>query len=134
VISNEPSPPTPLVVTELLPLPGASRHARNVVTQTCATWDLSHLVASASLIVTELVGNVIDHAHTMMRLEVSRETSYLHIRLYDGSAAPPIRPEPATTLNPGRGLLLVAASSTAWGYTSEEGGKVVWACLPVSAS
>ena len=118
----------PVISEDLLPVSGSSRHARDVATETCLRWDLPDLVAPASLIVTELVANVVDHAHTMMSLQLTLRDRYLNISLRDGATAPPIPPGPAGGSS-GRGLLLVAAVAHAWGWLPTDGGKVVWASL-----
>jgi two-component sensor histidine kinase len=124
--------PNPDSITEdLLPVPHAARHARDMVTEACVRWDLEHLTAPAALIATELVGNVIDHAHTMMTLEISRDRyAYLRLAVHDGSHLPPVLRRGWDVTSPnGLGLRLVDFSSSAWGFTREAGGKAVWATL-----
>ncbi|MBB2944067.1 anti-sigma regulatory factor (Ser/Thr protein kinase)/anti-anti-sigma regulatory factor [Actinoplanes lutulentus] len=120
----------PLISEDLLPVSGATRHARDVATEACLLWELPDLVAPASLIVTELVANVIDHAHTMMSLRISLRSKHLHLAVRDGTPRPP-EPggpdEPASAA--GRGLLLVSSVADTWGWLPSEGGKVVWASL-----
>ncbi|MFC7530728.1 STAS domain-containing protein [Actinoplanes sp. GCM10030250] len=121
----------PGIQEELLPLAGSTRHARDVVTDACLRWDLPGLVAPASLIVTELVGNVIDHADTMMTLRLSLRPRYLNMAVADGSALLPVLSAPAApdSNGRGRGLLLVGAVAAAWGCMPSREGKVVWAAL-----
>ena len=121
----------PSVSEELLPISGAARHARNVTTEACLRWDLPQLVAPASLVASELVSNVVDHAHTMMTLRLSLRSRFLNIAVRDGS---PVEPEvsagpPAPDGPGGRGLLLVRATAKSWGWLPTDGGKVVWAAL-----
>ena len=117
----------PLVVDDLLPVPGAARHARNMVTEACARWSLPHLTGPASLIVNELVANVIDHVGSMMTVRVSLRSRYLHISVRDGSAHMPGKEaRPATS-----GLGLVASLATGWGCLSTGDGKVMWAVLTI---
>ncbi|MEU4161185.1 ATP-binding protein [Actinoplanes sp. NPDC026670] len=120
----------PSISEELLPVSGSTRHARDIATETCLRWDLPALVAPASLIVTELVANAVDHADTMMTLRLSLRQRYLYIAVRDGSSQPPA---PAPEMPPphasGRGLLLVNELAYSWGYLPSTGGKVVWAAL-----
>lgn len=120
----------PSLTDELLPVSGAARQARNAATEACLRWDLPHLVAPASLIVSELASNVVDHAHTMATLRLSLRRRHLTIALRDGSPAEPVRaagrPPDART---GRGLILVEESAHSWGWLPTDGGKVVWASL-----
>ncbi|GGQ63692.1 ATP-binding protein [Couchioplanes azureus] len=120
----------PRLSDELLPVPGAARQARNVATDACLRWDLPHLVAPASLIASELVSNVVDHAHTMMTLRLTLRERYLHIAVRDGSAEPPRATMELSPERPGgRGLMLVNATAHAWDWLPCSGGKVVWASL-----
>ncbi|BBH71263.1 hypothetical protein ACTI_79480 [Actinoplanes sp. OR16] len=120
----------PLISEDLLPVSGSTRHARDVATEACLRWGLPELVAPASLIVTELVANVVDHAHTMMALRISLRSRHLNLAVRDGLTDPP-QPEgpdqPASAR--GRGLLLVGAVAYSWGWVPSENGKVVWASL-----
>jgi len=118
---------------ELLPISGAARQARNVATDACLRWDLPDLVAPASLVASELVSNVVDHAHTMMTLRLTLRPRFLHIAVRDGDAGEPVlRDSEGSASMRGRGLLLVEASAHSWGWLPTENGKVVWASLQVS--
>ena len=117
---------------ELLPISGAARQARNVATDACVRWALPDLLAPASLVASELVSNVVDHAHTMMTLRLTLRPRYLQIAVRDGAATEPV---PQTTEGQatmrGRGLMLVQATAHSWGWLPTDNGKVVWASLPV---
>jgi anti-sigma regulatory factor (Ser/Thr protein kinase) len=120
----------PSLSDELLPVSGAARQARNVATEACLRWDLPHLVAPASLIVSELVSNVVDHAHTMATLRLSLLRRYLTVAVRDGSVAEPVKTAGVSpNTRTGRGLILVEASASSWGWLPTDGGKVVWASL-----
>jgi hypothetical protein len=120
----------PSISEDLLPVSGSTRHARDVVTEACLRWDLPGLVAPASLIVTELVANGIDHAHTMMSLRVALCPRHLNLAVRDGRVDPPEPRGPdAPPSGRGRGLLLVGSVAYSWGWLPSEGGKVVWASL-----
>ncbi|MEV6283259.1 hypothetical protein [Kribbella sp. NPDC051770] len=76
--------------------------ARRFVASTCELWHCEEVAEDAVAIVSELVGNMVRHAHSDgdLRLELRRE------------------------------LLTVAALATAWGTNpTTTGGKVVWATL-----
>ncbi|MEU4621878.1 ATP-binding protein [Actinoplanes sp. NPDC023801] len=114
---------------DLLPLPGAARHARDLVTEACVRWEVEDLTAPAVLIISELVSNVLDHAHTIMTLHLALRPEGLYLGVRDGNASPPVAaPVPVTSMT-GRGLRLVEAVSTTWGYSTAAGGKTVWATL-----
>jgi hypothetical protein len=129
-IAETPDPTPRAVVEQLLPVSGAPRHARTVVTDACLRWDLPDLVGPAALIISELVSNVVDHAHTMMTIEVAHRDSHLYLAVHDGAGAPAVLRELAGDLAlRGRGLMLVAAAATTWGYDHREDGKTVWATV-----
>jgi two-component sensor histidine kinase len=125
--------PTEHVTEDVFPLPGAARYARDLVTVACARWDLPQLAGPAALIVSELVANVMDHARTIMTVRVELHRTHLRLSVRDGSDRPPV---PAldlpVTAQGGRGLRLVEASSTSWGYSLDDGGKTVWAALDLA--
>jgi anti-anti-sigma factor len=111
----------------LLPIRGAARHARDVVTEACLRWSLPHLVAPASIVAGEMVANVIDHAGTMMTLGVSLRRRHLHVAVWDGSTEAPA--PLSAPFRPGSGLSLIDASAAHWGWMPAADGKVVWATL-----
>jgi anti-anti-sigma factor len=119
------------ITDQLLPVTGAPRHARNRVTEACATWGLDALVGPACLIADELVSNAVERAGTMMTLVISRRFRYLHLAVRDGSSEQPrLRPPgPVTSPLRGRGLMLVDALSAHWGWLPSADGKIVWATL-----
>lgn len=120
----------PSISEELLPVVGAGRRARELTTEACFQWDLPDLVGPACTVVTELVNNVVAHAHTMMTLRMAVRDRFLHIAVRDGSAAEPVpQRDVSPTALSGRGLALVDAVSRHWGSLPTEGGKVVWAVL-----
>ncbi|MDQ2585555.1 ATP-binding protein [Saccharothrix yanglingensis] len=124
---NEPT--APVAVT--LPASAASSaHARQVVADAAKAWELSEDVAEdAALVVTELVSNSVDHAIGPVDLTVSRTATGLRVEVGDRSPAQP-RPQPVRVdSSRGRGLIIVAALSTAWGTEPTPTGKVVWAEL-----
>ncbi|MFI5894970.1 ATP-binding protein [Actinoplanes sp. NPDC051513] len=123
---------SPSLTDQLLPASGAARHARDLVTEACAMWDLPDLVGPASLVADELVTNGVEHAGTLMTLRISHRAHQLHLAVGDGSPEPPrLRPPPAPTAPRGRGLMLVDAIASHWGWLPSIEGKVVWATLSV---
>jgi anti-sigma regulatory factor (Ser/Thr protein kinase) len=116
----------------------APRAARREVTKACGEWGLEHIGGAAELIASELVTNVVRHAGTDTRLELSFRGDFLHIRVHDYSTVQPTMPtaESSHYAVHGRGLYLVDLYSTGWGYVVNGSGKVVWATLrarPISA-
>nr|WP_240940226.1 ATP-binding protein [Planosporangium flavigriseum] len=110
--------------------------ARATVVAACETWGvgedagLQHVANRAELVVTELISNAILHAKTEIELTVALREPFLHISVADGSGAPPrlMSADSVETVG-GRGLILVEALATKWGYLPTRDGKVVWAML-----
>lgn len=83
-------------------------------------------VDDACLLVSELLANVVLHAHTTCRVVVQANPGRLEIAVNDQSAALPRARNYDTDATTGRGLKLLAAISDEWGATREGVGKRVW--------
>jgi len=117
---------------QLAGTPAAPGTARELVGGACRSWGVAHLSDPATVVISELVSNAVEHAGTDLEVTVALRGRYLHLSVHDGSARPPVPAEPAGgPLIPvrGRGLHLVAGYATAWGSTPVAGGKTVWATL-----
>jgi anti-sigma regulatory factor (Ser/Thr protein kinase) len=134
VIAATRAEPATTALMELSPSLMASRAARDFVSRTCLDWELSHGIASACLIVSEIVTNGVLHAGTPLYLSVARQRRVLRVAVRDSSSKP-LRAQSGPELGKrihGRGLTLVDAVSRAWGVLpTADGGKVVWAALDV---
>ena len=113
---------------DLPPVPASVPAARHLLLDVLRAWDLPHDRDDAALLVTELVANVIDHAHeeASLSLEVAVSDGWLRISVADGSAVRPVVRELSHEHPRGRGLLLVAAIADRWGSEDHRGGKIVW--------
>ncbi|MDG4823031.1 ATP-binding protein [Asanoa sp. WMMD1127] len=121
-----------LLRADLEPLTGAARRARELVTEACARWELPAVAGPACIVVTELVNNVVAHAHTAMTVLVGRgvDGDHLHLSVRDWSTALPVYAGPVpTTSYGGRGLLLIESVALRWGVTDLPDGKVVWSVV-----
>ena len=123
----------PTVAEDLLPVTGAARRSRDVVTEACLRWAEPDLIGPATLVASELVTNAAMHAHTLMTMQVRLLPCHLRIAVFDGSDLPAVT-RAAGPCGGGRGLHLVEAVSAAWGSTALPGGKVVWAALSRGSS
>ncbi|WP_319460918.1 ATP-binding protein [Micromonospora sp. RTP1Z1] len=124
---------SPRLRVRLEPVAGACRRARELVTDACGRWNIPELIGPASLVLTELVGNVVRHAGTPMQVTVTLRRPYLQVAVTDGSRVA----ARATTgqdlrAEGGRGLLLVRELTQCWGSSPAGDGKVVWAMLPAN--
>ncbi|WP_406044368.1 STAS domain-containing protein [Micromonospora sp. NBC_00898] len=123
----------PRLRARLEPVAGACRRARELVADACGRWTIPELVGPASLVLTELVGNVVRHAGTPMQVTVTLRWPYLQVAVTDGSRAA-ARAATGSDLRAegGRGLLLVRELAQRWGSAPTGDGKVVWAMLPAN--
>jgi anti-anti-sigma regulatory factor len=113
----------------LRPVPDACRQVRALVAQACGAWCRSDLAATAALIATELVANVVRHAHTTMEFTFGVRDGRVNMTVRDHSRLLPKPTDPAVTAAGGRGLRLVRDLSEAWGVLPVTDGKVVWSRL-----
>ena len=109
---------------------GSAASARGFVAMKLQEWHLDHLLDDALLVASELATNAVLHAQSTCRLRLVLGPRTLRIEVSDAGIGTP-EPQPVSfTEEHGRGLLLVAALSTAWGLeTSSRLGKSVWAEL-----
>jgi histidine kinase-like protein len=129
-IADEPEPRR--IRVRLRPVPDACRQVRNLVTQACTTWQASSAAATASLVATELVANVVRHAHTTMDFTLGLRNDRICLTVRDGSRRLPQPADPAPSEAGGRGLRLIRALTQSWGVHPYADGKVVWTHLSVA--
>ena len=118
----------------LRPVPDACRQVRQLVTQACAAWHRSEIAGTAALVATELVANVVRHAHTTMEFTVGMRDGRVCLTVRDGSRMLPLPKDPALGEAGGRGLQLVRELTDAWGVLPVSDGKVVWTQLTAGAA
>jgi anti-sigma regulatory factor (Ser/Thr protein kinase)/anti-anti-sigma regulatory factor len=130
--ADEPEPRR--IRVRLRPVPEACRQVRQVVTQACVAWQHKELAATAALIATELVANVVRHAHTTMEFTLGLRDGRLCVTVRDGSRRLPRTADPGVRDAGGRGLHLVRALTDSWGVLPTTDGKVVWTRFGTSLS
>jgi hypothetical protein len=118
----------------LAPRPASVPMARELVAQACEDWKLPEVCDDASLIISELAGNAVQHAGTEIVVTASKDDTAVHLAVRDGASEYPRLSEPGRprTDERGRGLILVHAIAAAWGAIPAHGGKVVWATVGAS--
>ena len=131
-IKEEPEPRR--IRIRLRPVSDACRQARQLVTQTCATWHRGEIAGTAALVATELVANVIRHAHTTMEFTVGLRDGRVCLTVRDGSRLLPRPKKPGVGDVGGRGLQLIRELTDAWGVLPVADGKVVWTQLTAGAT
>lgn len=120
---------------ELAALPGAVPCARYHCRQVLWEWRLAGLACNAELLVSELVTNAVTASRSggtdsPVQLLLMSDTAQAVIMVWDASPHLPVRAEPGTDAETGRGLLLVEMISDQWGaYPTPPRGKSVWALV-----
>ena len=121
---------------ELGALPSAVRCARLHACQVLWEWGLTALIEDTELLVSEVVTNAIKGSRatapdTPIGLFLASDTDQVLILVWDGCPASPAPTATSADAESGRGLLLVEALSTRWGWHFPPGtdGKVVWVLL-----
>jgi anti-sigma regulatory factor (Ser/Thr protein kinase) len=116
-------------------VPCARLHARNLLWE----WGMNELGSTIELLVCELVTNAVKAVagyqdRAAVRLRLSGDGTRVLVEVWDADPRPPAPKELGEDGTPdpedegGRGLFLVAALSTRWGWTptQEPAGKIVW--------
>ncbi|MFI7576776.1 ATP-binding protein [Micromonospora sp. NPDC049497] len=122
----------PRLRARLEPVAEACRRARELVGDACTRWNLPEAVGPASLVLSELVGNVVRHAGTPMQVTLTLRRPYLQLAVLDGSRVAARMTSPDLRAEGGRGLMLVRELAQRWGSMPAGDGKVVWAVLPAN--
>ena len=99
--------------------------------ETMADWMLDELADVAVQLVSELVTNSIEHAHTAcVRLMMTHAAATLWIDVGDDDAARlPVNRQAGPDDICGRGLTIIEAMSDRWGVSVTRSGKSVWCAL-----
>ena len=112
--------------------PEASLAARAFVRCALAGRLSADQVATAQLLVSELVTNAIQHAGTALTVHIARTPGMLRLAVSDGAAHQhPRRSTRAVDAERGRGLCLIQALAANWGVLEAPDGKQVWCALPL---
>lgn len=125
---------------EFLPDAGAVREARVELAEGLAAVGFSSdAIEDALLVLTELVGNAVRHARTHLTVSASYAEGFLRLEVFDLDTRPPALLGLDDDSTSGRGLHIVAAIASDWGWGTArdpdgQPGKVVWAELGGSAS
>jgi anti-sigma regulatory factor (Ser/Thr protein kinase) len=123
----------------LAPAPESTRTARDFTITTLRYWSLDELISDTLLVVSELVANAIRHGTTPAQIQAGGrpvglswrcQDSSLICTVTDRSPRPPVLAPAALDAESGRGLQVVHALATTWGWTMLGGQeKAVWAAF-----
>ena len=117
------------------PVISSPTRIRRALRAVFAQWELSAETAeNALMVIEELVANAVDHARTPFRLTVDFLADHagptLRITVRDSCPQPlDVRPFSAQAAR-GRGLQMIDALTSRWGWDTTTAGKTVWAVLP----
>ncbi|MEV7965641.1 ATP-binding protein [Sphaerisporangium sp. NPDC088356] len=127
---------------ELLARPEAAAQARRHVRRVLSEWKRHELADTAELIVSELVTNAIKAGQDpgtqqcaygsdeIVWVDLCLQDAHVVMEVWDSSVAVPAVNTPEPHDEGGRGLFLVDALATGWGYRwPPTGGKIVWCTL-----
>lgn len=110
---------------ELPPVSSSVARARRFCRALLADWGASDLEETVSLLVSELVTNVVLHARTPCEVLVWPSDA-LRVEVLDHDPRPPVRKDHDPEAASGRGLLLLAGLSSRHGADHDETGKRIW--------
>ncbi|WP_375061431.1 ATP-binding SpoIIE family protein phosphatase [Streptomyces carpaticus] len=122
---------------ELEPRPESVRHARRLVRESLAGWDLTELEDAVELLVSEVVTNAVRYAERPVSVRLLR-TDVLRCEVDDDVPRLPRLRQAGPYDEVGRGLYLVQRLAHKWGAARLSTGKLVWfemslpAALPTS--
>ena len=115
----------------------APADARRMARHTLGHWGLGDLVPDVSLLVSELVTNVVRHARTPATLTLCVADGVLEVTVGDEAGGLPVSGasgELGSAREGGRGLQLVDRIAAEWGVSRDGRSKHVWFRLPVAES
>ena len=120
---------------DFLPDASAVRQARAELTDGLAAAGFApEAIEDALLVLTELVGNAVRHARTQLTVSAAQAQGVLRVAVFDLDTRPPALLGLDDDSTSGRGMHIVAAIATDWGWqtardTDGQPGKIVWAEL-----
>jgi anti-sigma regulatory factor (Ser/Thr protein kinase) len=106
--------------------------ARGFTSDTLRGWQVpERTVETAELVVSELVGNAVEHGGGSSELSLTRLADVIRVDVVDLDSNLPVVLSPEPVEDRHRGLLIVSALSTRWGTDRIGTGKSVWAELAI---
>ena len=134
-----PAAPWQMAILVPEPVPPSIKAARDFTADTLLDWDRRGLIQDATLVVSELVTNALRHGARdgeggtgpdRPELILWARDGYLVCVVIDASASPPVRVPAGVAREDGRGLQVVQALASRWGWSMlGVHRKAVWAVL-----
>jgi anti-sigma regulatory factor (Ser/Thr protein kinase) len=115
------------LIARLPPTIRSAVQARDFVSAAMRSWSCADtLTADVVLATSELVTNAIEHGRGQITVDIRMDDDRIVVRVSDEGSGTPVAIN-ADVLSPrSRGLTIVAALSSAWGWQRTFGGKWVW--------
>lgn len=115
--------------------PGEVERARTLIGASMIRWGLPDDGGVAMLLSSELVSNALRFGAQPMRMVVRRAEHGLRVEVHDARAGEPPRLRPALPESrAGRGMVIVDALASRWGWAEFGGDKQVWFELDLAES
>lgn len=102
--------------------PPALASTRRLVRTFLEFWGLGHFAPLVEFGVTELLANVLEHAHTACEVFIAETAEGILVAVSDASNLTPVLRSADVDAESGRGLRLLAAMTTDFGFEPLEGG------------
>jgi DNA-binding NarL/FixJ family response regulator len=102
------------------------RLARRFIRRALERWRGKSEIDLVELLVSELVTNSMVHARSDVEVSVTMSSDLARVTVFDSSLEPPVRKVVGPDSASGRGLLMLDALSSAWGFDLTPRGKSVW--------
>ena len=109
--------------------PAGPGQARQAVEQWATAIGAERLCDDLKLIVSELVTNAVRYGAPPVRVAVAADEATVTVTVVDGDPERPVRREPGSDAEGGRGLLLIDLLAVEHGVRDEPPGKAVWAAV-----
>ena len=121
----------PSATTSLPGHPSSVPQARRWTVTTLTAWGLHVTAWTAAQVVSELATNCTLHARSDFVLRLRVDGDCVRLEASDALPGGLLARQYSSTATTGRGLRIVESLATAWGVQPTDGGKTVWAVLPV---
>jgi len=112
----------------LPPEPASAGAARRFVAAALEHYDVD--IDVIALLVSELVSNVVLHAHTPFEVTLRVRDEHIRVSVADESPLIPAMKQYAADSVTGRGLTMIDSAAARWGIDETAGGKAVWFEMP----
>jgi hypothetical protein len=115
----------------------APRQARHFALELLRGWRIEqrcgvNLASDVAIVVSELTTNAVKHARSGFTVSLILAMDAVRIRVEDARPLAGAHGDPPLPVSPDHGLGLVDAVSARWGVQPADGGKTVWAELPLT--